>query len=102
MLETDITDTTAMKRARKKKKNCEKRKQNCRLGTASKVYKNSYQAHIDMSPYILFVVKGNGLLGHSGFNWWFSFAPVFQWYCFIPCGFPGVTIRFCLVLISDS
>ena len=29
-------------------------------------------------------------------------APVFQWYCFTPCGSPGVTIRFCRVLISDS
>ena len=38
----------------------------------------------------------------SGFNWWFSFAPVFQWYCFTRWGSPGVTLRFCQVLISDS
>ena len=31
-----------------------------------------------------------------------SFAPVFQWYCFTPWRSPGVTIRFCRVLISDS
>ena len=42
------------------------------------------------------------LLGHSGFNWWFSFPPVFQWFSFTPWGYPGVTIRFCRVLISDS
>ena len=24
------------------------------------------------------------LLGHSGFNWCFSFVPVFQWCCFTP------------------
>ena len=44
------------------------------------------------------------LLGHSGFNCFFSFASVFQWYLFTPWGSPGVTIRcFCqvLILISD-
>ena len=24
------------------------------------------------------------LLGHFGFNWWFSFCPIFQWCCFTP------------------
>ena len=33
-----------------------------------------------------------------GFNWWFSFAPIFQWYCFTPWGSPGVTIRFCRLM----
>ena len=36
-----------------------------------------------------------------GFNMYFL-APVFQWYCLILWGSPGVTIRFCQVLISDS
>ena len=37
----------------------------------------------------------------QSFNWWFSFAPVFQTSCFTPWGSPGVTIRcFCRVLIS--
>ena len=31
-----------------------------------------------------------------------SFALVFQWYCFTSWGSPGVTIRLCRVLISDS
>ena len=30
------------------------------------------------------------LLGPSGFNCWFSFAPVFQWCCSAPRGSPGV------------
>ena len=30
------------------------------------------------------------LLGPPGFNCWFSFAPVFQWYCSTPQGSPGV------------
>ena len=41
-------------------------------------------------------------LGLSEVNWWFSFAPVFQWCCLSPLGSPGVTIRFfCRVLSSD-
>ena len=42
------------------------------------------------------------LVGHSEYSWWLSFAPVLQWYCFTPWGSPGVAIRFCRVLISDS
>ena len=30
------------------------------------------------------------LLGPPGFNFWFSFAPVFQWCCSAPRGSPGV------------
>ena len=30
------------------------------------------------------------LLGPSGFNCWFSFAPVFRWCCSTPQGSPGV------------
>ena len=30
------------------------------------------------------------LLGPSGFNCWFSSAPVFQWCCSTPLGSPGV------------
>ena len=30
------------------------------------------------------------LLGPPGFNYWFSFAPVFQWCCSTPKGSPGV------------
>ena len=42
------------------------------------------------------------LLGHLGFSWWFSCAPVFQWCC-LPLAFPGVRIRcLCRVLSSNS
>ena len=41
-------------------------------------------------------------VGHLGFKKWFCFAPVIQWFCFTPWGSPGVTIRFCRVLISYS
>ena len=37
-----------------------------------------------------------------GFNWRFTFAPVFQWYCVTPWGSPVITIGFCRVPISDS
>ena len=30
------------------------------------------------------------LLGPPGFNCWFSFAPVLQWWCSTPQGSPGV------------
>ena len=30
------------------------------------------------------------LLGLPGFSCWFSFAPVFQWWCLTPQGSPGV------------
>ena len=30
------------------------------------------------------------LLGPPGFNWWFSFAPVFHWCYTTPQGSPGV------------
>ena len=29
-------------------------------------------------------------LGPPGFNYWFCFAPVFQWFCSTPQGSPGV------------
>ena len=35
------------------------------------------------------------LIGHSGFNWWFSVAPVFQWYCFTPWG-SWAFVKFCV------
>ena len=52
----------------------------------------------------LFKLVGIGLslllLGHSRFNLWFSFPPVFQWYCFTSLRSPSVTMHFCRVLIS--
>ena len=55
----------------------------------------------------LFKLVGSGLslvccLVIRGSTGGFSFAPVFQWYCVKPWGSPGVTIRLCRVLISDS
>ena len=46
----------------------------------------------------LFKLVGYGLslvccLVIRGSTGGFAFAPVFQWYCFIPRGSPGVTIR---------
>ena len=44
----------------------------------------------------LFILVGRGrslfcpLLGLSGFNCWFSFAPVFEWCCSTAQRFPGV------------
>ena len=43
------------------------------------------------------------LFGHPGFNWWFSFAPGFQWCCLTTKGSSSVTIHcFYRVHISDS
>ena len=43
------------------------------------------------------------LLGHPGFNWWFSFVPVFNVVLLDTQGSSGVIIHcLCRVLISDS
>ena len=40
------------------------------------------------------------IFGSPGFNWWFSFAPVFQWYYLTTQGSPNVSTRcFSWVLI---
>ena len=42
------------------------------------------------------------LLGHSGLNWWFSFAPLFCWSCLTLLGYPDVIIQSTLVISKSK
>ena len=67
--------------------------------------------NVDLRWYCHLVIKLSCLalcllLGPPGFNFWFSFAPVFQWCCSIPKGSPDVgrntfslsSLRLCFII----